>query len=357
MMFEYADDGGRYVSPPRDSWSSNAQYMYSVLWSAFLDLDAYTASRALQRFRPYSSEWVARELLGLNTDSETRERGRRLRLTSSFDALATWLVAPRLLSESAESRRDGGRPWRSTSLAEADRVNLRKHFERHFSVPVAYRRWDVDAQSPLPPLPDLGIGPATIDVVAGRGTATATLRSAVQVPYGSLCQIVQPAVWGESEHFVIVGGGEERSGSCDFKLRLPGGAWVGERKQREMKLQYDTFTGAFESRVDYAASELDAPPDLVADSGKEFLPSKEEENKDEAGRYSKDAVHVGAMRGFLSVEKMKGCPGWSSVVAERTIAFESQNHDRFKVETLMFWHAIELMSFVLARRPEAKVQA
>lgn len=350
-MFEYADENGRHAVPPRGSWGHNAQYLYSVLWSAFLDLDAYTASQALKRFRPYSSEWVAQELLGLNREAEPRGRGRPLRLTDSFDALATWLVAPRLLGEPDAPRHDGtgSRPAAPRDAMVRDR--LRQRFEQHFRVPVAYRRWDVDAQSPLPPLPHLGIGPVTIDVVAGRGAATATMRGAVQVPYGSLREIVQPNAWGECQH-LVVRGAAERSGSCELVLRLPGGAWEGSGKGRDMSMDYDRFDGAFESRVDYSASESDAP-DFSTSHGEGFS-SEDEEEKDGAGHFSGDAAHVGTMRGFLSVEKMKGRPGWSSVVAERSISFASPNHDRFKVETLMFWHAIELMSFALARRPEPK---
>ena len=351
MMLEHTDDAGRRSVLAGGAWSDEAQYLYSVLWSAFLDLDFYTTKQALKRFRPYSTEWVAKELLGL-TEGAGRDRGVSVRLADPFEALATWVVAPRLFGDPDRLRMDGGRTRPAASQDDAVRHGLRERFERYFRVPVAYRRGDVDAQSPLPPLPDLGIGPATIDTIARRGAATATMRSSVQVPYDSLRKIVEPANWGDCQHFVM--SSTEHSGSCEMDVRLPGGAWNDDVKQRRMRFEYETFTGAFESRIDYSAAETDASYPMPL-AGERVLTREEEADDAGAGQYSPKAVHVGAMRGFLSVEKMKGRPGWSDVVAERTVSFESPNHDRFKVETLMFWHVIELMSFVLARREQPKV--
>ena len=67
MMFEYADDGDGIVSPLRDSWSSNAQYMYRCLERFDLDVTR-RAGRCSDSGRTRAK--VGREeLLGPNTDS------------------------------------------------------------------------------------------------------------------------------------------------------------------------------------------------------------------------------------------------------------------------------------------------
>lgn len=356
MMIEVVDGPGSGSRLAAGAWSNDAQYLYSLLWSAFLDLDAYSARRALRRFRPYSTEWVVKTLLewrpGEARAAERAPDPDPVRLSACFEALALWVIAPRLLAERNRSRIAVGRRAVSPSHVDSIPEPFRTRFEQHFRVPISYRRDDVDAQSPFPSFPDLGIGPATIEVAAGRRLAKATMRSPVQIPYDSLSGIVDPMSWNDCDH-IVVSGAEEHVRT--MALRLPGGGWNDRVKCREMQLDFEKSCGAFEARIDYFAKESADRREGKGDPDERSSPSTEAAD-DVIASEANDTIQVDGMRGFLTVRKMQGRPGWSYVVAERAVSFESPNHDRFKVETLMFWHVIELMSFVLARCPTPKVQ-
>lgn len=359
MMIEVVARDGAVPGLAPGTWTNDAQYLYSLLWSAFLDLDKYTASRALRRFRPYSTEWVVKTLLewrpGAIRMEERAPDSAPVRLAEPFEALALWVITPRLLEDPGRPRIAVGeralRPLEVERIPEA----FRTRFEKHFRVPISYRRDDAGAQSTFPPLPELGIGPATIEVTAGRRVAKATMRSPVQVPYKLLSEIVDPSKWNDCDHIVVRGDAEDvRS----MTLRLPGGGWDDAVKHREMELRFEKSSGPFEARIDYFAKETKKRREAQSDSDERLDPGAEA-NEDVFPSEDNDSRQVDGMRGFLAVRKMQGRPGWSYVVAERTISFESPNHDRFRVETLIFWHVVELMSFVLAccpKEPEKKVQ-
>src|SRR5690349_9642121 len=96
-----------YRSTPTERWDDVRQYSYSLLWSSFLDLDAYSASRFEKRFRPYSSEWVVREILwdldevkrlGIGDDRDQRYEHDEVQLSRAFRMLALWNVVPNIFS-------------------------------------------------------------------------------------------------------------------------------------------------------------------------------------------------------------------------------------------------------------------
>jgi hypothetical protein len=100
---------------PGEEWTSDHQYLYSLLWSSFLDLDAYSASRFRRRFHPYSTEFAVLELLRsvgrrvpvpeIPQERSRLGNGTTPRLSHRFVDLALWTAVPKLFRKSASGQR------------------------------------------------------------------------------------------------------------------------------------------------------------------------------------------------------------------------------------------------------------
>jgi hypothetical protein len=356
-MFDIAPD-------PRDvedGWSDARQYLYSLVWSSFLDLDRYTASRAFRRFLPYSSVWVAYELLHerrkvANLRFGDRRQGSeldKLRLCPLATDLALWTVAPGLFSPMKGADALGGQG--ATGDDEEFVAKLRDlfredHLER-FGVDLAAASLDPEFRPILPPRPELGIEAPITSVRAGRRFATVRIEANVQRPFFAMRDVVDPSTWSRTGHWRLSGKVDQVRGTrwAEMHLRLPGGRFaLSQAKNRKLRMKFEIARGPFARRVDYAAFETGAPTQPSIEPY-EDAPQQVEEQDVFQSPYDPRAVHIRGMRGFLGVEKLAGRPRWSRLIAERTVAFESPNHDRFRVETLLFWLSSELLAFVANR--------
>src|SRR5262249_53744501 len=191
-----------------DPWTDDHQYLYSLLWSSFLDLDAYSATHFRRRFRPYPTEFAVLELLrsvGHKVPAFGHDRSRldnvTTRLSRPFVDLALWTAVPKLFHELAYG--DPSRPGR-WGLGDSDwddemlRRAVTDRLCEDLAIQVAAFRLDADERPPLPPGLGLGIENATVDVVAGRRRATAHLSADVNVPYDNIPydeDPIDPATW------------------------------------------------------------------------------------------------------------------------------------------------------------------
>jgi hypothetical protein len=112
--------------------------------------------------------------------------------------------------------------------------------------------------------------------------------------------------------------------------------------------------GPFEARVDFDCLESKRPPQddsaaAMLECMRAYAQPTDEDPLEHRQHYAKpdarDAIHVRQLRGYLKLEKIEGRPGWTRFTAEREGRFESPNHDRFRVETLMCWLTCDLLSF------------
>lgn len=349
----------------KEGWSDERQYLYSLVWSSFLDLDRYTASRAFRRFLPYSSVWVAHELLpkrdGVSKPTfGTRGEGSaldRYKLCPLATDLALWTVAPGLFSAMKGADALG---WRRARKGDDEafvaelREAFRLDFAERFGMDLAASPLDPEFRPIFPPRPQLGIEATATSVIAGRRFATARIQANVQRPFYAMRDVVDPAKWSEAGHWKASGEAKSERGtrSIVMCLRLPGGRFrISSAKNRNLSMKFEIARGPFDRRVDYSAFEPEDPSSACVDSGLSEALKRREEEDDDAPKspYDKESVHVRGMRGFLAVERLAGRPRWSRVTAERTVAFESPNHDRFRVETLLFWLTSEILAFVANR--------
>ena len=357
-------------------WTDKHQYLYSLLWSSFLDLGYYSAGRAYRRYRPYSTAWVLREILrdvpgikdlGIGrTSSSFLDEGPALGLAPRFRDLALWAASPSLFQnhmslgasgpyvDSERRRLDDGRLQRLREI-------FRRYFLHQFDVELAVFRQRFETWPLLPPT--LG-GQVTAAVMAARRSATAQVTADVQLPYEKLCSFVHPSTWNvcaywENATDAVAGG----RGVQALRLCLPGGRSVAS-KWRDTRVEFAATSGSFESRVDYDVQERTGPEDRHANAEEES--ELEGDEADEADGpvslplYSPERAQIAGLNGYLSFAKIAGRPGWTCINAQRTARFESPNHDRFRVETLLFWLAIDVLSFAGgedAARPRAEVHA
>lgn len=377
---------------PIDDWTADHQYAYSLLWSSFLDLDVTALGGHRKRFYPYSTEFVARELLWPYPDVQamgiggpsSRLADSRVTLAEPFVRLALWTLVPNLFQPrgASDDARPSGRRRGAAArerLAALGRI-LCDHFKAGarrtgasagagvagghadtLRLDLAAFGLDDQSRPVLPPFPDLGIGDAAVTVHAGRRSASARLSCPVQIPFGDeLQRAVDPRGWGTFVYWRPVEGSARDGDLRHLRMRLclPGGNLAApDVKWRALDLSYVTSAGAFGARTDFHATEPvhdepgedDACPDLPDEAS--FL----EEPPDQPTSpglpcAERDAVHVRDLRGYLSIEKIPGRPGWTSFVTEREARFGSPNHDRFRVETLMFWAAVDLLSFATTYR-------
>src|SRR5262249_36311193 len=190
----------------------------------------------------------------------------------------------------------------------------------------------------------LGIENATVDVVAGRRRATAHLSADVNVPYDNIPydeDPIDPATWWIfaywSPQWLPLRGNHD---AVDMELILPGGRFADKTKRSPLRMTYSMARGPFEARVDYICFESKRPSqEDTAAALREFTRAhggpSDEDSLEHRQDYAQDAVHVRRLRGYLKLEKVAGRPGWTRFTAEREGRFESPNHDRFRVETLM----------------------
>ena len=358
---------------PGDPWTDDHQYLYSLLWSSFLDLDAYSASRFRRRFFPYSTEFVVRELLwdiepevrklGIGDTRSRLSNGGTPRLSRPFVDLALWTVVPSLFGRWAygdpsrpQHTRDGSDDFER--VAGPLRRIVADQLHSDLDIEVAAFRFDADARPLLPPGLGLGIENPKIDVVAGRRCATADLSADVNVSYdtdAAVVEAVDPMTWSIFAYWsppqTTYTGCDP--GTVEMELVLPGGNSAAENKWRPLRMAYSTAKGPFGARVDFDCLESQPPsyrdPEAAGFESRRAC-SHSGEDPPEHGRYydapyAPDAMHVRQLRGYLKLEKIEGRPGWTRLVAQREGRFESPNHDRFRVETLMFWLTCDLLSF------------
>jgi hypothetical protein len=348
-----------------DPWTDDHQYLYSLLWSSFLDLDEYSAAHFRRRFRPYSTEFAMLELLrsvGRKVPAFEHDRSRfnddnvKTRLSRPFVDLALWTAVPKLFRELAYGGRGG--PDHSDSDDEMLRRAVADQLCEDLDIQVAAFRLDADERPLLPPGLGLGIENATVDVVAGRRRATAHLSADVNVPYDSIQydeDPIDPATWWIfaywSPQWLPLRGNRD---AVDMELILPGGRFAAETKLSPLQMTYSMARGPFEARVDYVCFESKRPSQedpaaaLLEVTRAYGGPNDEdslEHGQDDAEPYARDAIQVRRLRGYLKLEKIAGRPGWTRFTAEREGRFESPNHDRFSVETLMCWLTCDLLSF------------
>jgi hypothetical protein len=359
-------------------WTDAHQYLYSLLWSSFLDLDAYSASRFRRRFFPYSTEFAVLELLrsiGRQVPvPKITQMGSRLgdgttpRLSRPFVDLALWTAVPKLFGESTYG--DPSRPTRcgpddSYPGAEILRRAVADQLREDIDIEVAAFRFDADARPLLPPGLGLGIENATVEVVAGRRRATAHLSADVNVPYDAIPHDnvasdkdapIDPTTWWIFEYWNPPSPPPElgNHGTIEMELVLPGGHSATETKWSLLKMAYTMARGPFEARVDFDCleSERQSHEESAAalfESTRAYGPPTDQDRL-ENGRYhaqpyAPHAIHIRRLRGYLKLEKIEGRPRWTRFVAEREGRFESPNHDRFRAETLMFWLTCDLLSF------------
>lgn len=363
-------------SPPDNGWTHNHHYLYSLLWSAFLDLDAFTASRLRKRFFPYSTNFVVRELLFdeyAHVELHVPGEPSRLRATPStrlddrFRDVALWTTIPKLLGP--PPYRDRRAPVRNehglddAEVAQALGAIVSEHFKNTYDLEQASFRLDPESRPIVPPALGLSIADARFDVTAGRRVARARLSAVVQSPFrqDEMAQLSDPQNWtlfGFWDPGPNVEARQQHDG-IPMRLLLPGGNQLEPSKWRELSFSYASAITPFESRIDYEAVERRDPAALVlkeaitdairyeADRASNGSDESPDARSDKRWQWGKDFPHIGHLRGYLSLEKVQGRPGWTRFTAEREARFESPNHDRFRVETLMFWLTCELVSFAI----------
>lgn len=368
-----------FQDPPGPTWQHHDQYFYSLLWSAFLDLDAYSTSLQRRRFFPYSTHFVVRELLPENDEvralvdgAEPERRGAAgQRLDLRFRDLALWTVIPRLL---------GPTPYQEPSAPRRRRFDLDDaatsrrlgaivcdHLRESCDIDVAAFRLDAGSRPIVPPGLALGIGDAKLEVTAGRRTAKARLSAVVQVPYrrDTVARLTDPRTWRLFTYWDPVESEAAASpGVLPMKLLLPGGNRATRSKWRELSFAHAAAVTPFEARIDYQGVESNDPE--VAPSDPRLSAAKRNEVQragivteeidglfEQREPWGRDFPHVREIRGYLSLQKVEARPHWTRLVAEREVRFESPNHDRFRVETLMFWLTCDLVSFALKFSPDA----
>ena len=348
-------------------WTDEHQYLYSLLWSAFLDLDAYSASRFRRRFFPYSTNFVVRELLVDDDDVQRSVGGKESRLKGltepkldgSFRNLALWTVIPKLLGPAPyQDARRPERGEREGEIALALGGVVSGVLKENCKIDVAAFRLRSESRPVVPPGLGLGIGQTVFEIVAGRRTARVRLSAAVQIPYGDrIAQLTDPRTWDVFTYWRTSEKPQPDSSSeILMELLLPGGNRAALSKWRELQFAYRSSITPFEARIDYDGVEtgdLEAMPvtiDHEAERATDSEPSAGNRwNYEEP--WGRNFTHLRGIRGFLSFEKVPARPLWTRFVAEREVRFESPNHDRFRVETLMFWLACDLLSFASAFSP------
>jgi hypothetical protein len=352
-------------------WTDDHQFFYSLLWSAFLDLDAYSASRFRRPFFPYSTEFVVSQLLP--DDPEVKKLGLvrdparppAVCLSPRFVQLALWTVVPQLFGAPVPHPGESRSAERSDDARTALQQAVAQQLRNDLGIDVAAFRFDPDARPLLPPGLGLGIEDAHLTIDAGRRRASARISAAVQVQYeprAEVARVIDPSTWSAFGYWDVASRAKPgpRDGSVDMTLRLPGGAFASETKTSPLRATYGSAAGPFAARVDFDCSELMKPPprdaqDAQFERRRASTPhaqadqeQQEREHRHYAKPYTPDAAHVGRLRGYVQIEKIAGRPGWTSFEAQREVRFESPNHDRFRIETLTCWLACDVLSFAEA---------
>lgn len=355
------------LEPTSGTWQDEHQYLYSLLWSSFLDLDFYSASRFRRRYYPYSTEFVIRELLW---DLDPRVQAwlpdaprvsrTGAELSEPFRRLALWTVAPRLF-EAVDPTQGGGRRLRTEDArkhVKEMRDVVTSQLRSDLQIELAAFRIEVDSRPLLPPDPALGIENTHLEIVAGRRSATALLAADVRVPYtqdSPSCGVVDPDQWSLFTYWIPQAAVRKSVGTqvLGMHLLLPGGNSASLTKQRALEMTYASTAGPFGARIDFDCIESAGQPNQDRQRAGALLEVQRARTpfpqQNELEQYTKpyddDETHVDHLRGYLAIDKIAGRPGWTRFVSQREVRFESPNHDRFRVETLMFWLAIDLLSF------------
>lgn len=341
-----------------DDWTNEHQYLHSLLWSCFLDLDSYPAGLNYKRYQPYETAFAIETLLNWQEKSSARAR-----LRNRFLDLAVWNAAPRFFGQGPDSA-DGAKAAqtkKARSLAR-DRANVRRLYARfreefatRFQLDLAASRPEIEPgeRSLLPPTLEPSIEDVRAEVVASRRIARIRVAANVQVDYEDMLGVLAPGNWTACSYLALAddkndveissNDGSTRVETSGFKIRLPGGDEANRHssapddvtsKVRTLDVNHTAAWSPFSARVDYQAFEVP-----IAAGGKVRNDSSAKE------------VEIDRLSGYFAVDKARGRPGWTTFTAERTVQFASFNHDRYRVETLQYWAAVEIISLVEACQP------
>lgn len=349
----------------RSGWTNTHQCLYSLIWSAFLDLDEHSARETYKRYRPYSIVLVLGTLLRdvwkkeeIDLDSFGAELFHpTVKLDPTFRELALWALTPSLFHETMSLGSTAPRVSREQRKIDEEKLGrvrevFRRYFRETFDVELASFRQSFESWPLLPPIL---AGEVRTAVTAARRSATANVTADVQLNYECLRRFVAPHTWNAFPHWNHAENGAGGD-TLTMGLCLPGGRKISS-KWRTMQGAFAVTGGSFESRLDYELTERPSNgPVHDADERASSGVGEHDRARDQKQLlpiYSPNRPQVATLRGYLSFAKIPARPGWTRVVAERTARFESPNHDRFRVETLLFWLAVEVLT-IARTEPDAE---
>lgn len=312
-----------------ESWSDEHQQAHTLLWSAYLDLSRYDASTRRpgsairKRYDPLSVEEVADQILRRADGNRTAHA--RWPLTPSLWKLGVWTLAPQFSSKDLEGRAK----------------ELRELFHELFGTETAAHRIHSRDRNLFPPSPELRLEDAVFRTEAYRDAIHVRLEVSALHKFGRLRQIVYPELWGrcpfwsDQDHsppkFLDSGPPIDlvfpKEETWNAIVRLPGGESAKGSKRVPLNLAFSIASSSFEARIDYEQTR-----------GQEA---------DEGPEDKRNAADISDMRGFLSVEKMKGRPDACRITADRTVRFAMSdfNHHLFDKETVWYWLSSEILAF------------